>query len=311
MYKPCINLWLILLIVNLCTSLAAGTKKINVNFYSEVLEIQYDDEFTSIGKPLVMEDRHLVRYFHHLENTNYLPFVESLKQHQLRLKLNDWLTFELMKESLDEIFSREYTIEKEFASWFLLCQLGFDARLAYTKSYIYVYVSSQSTVFEVPILTIDKKNYVGLTSLVSDVPEKAAVYLLSLTPQPKGAHFSFYLDNLPSFKPQPIEAKLVLPDNWNTSSISYKVDANVFDIMKDYPLLDESTYFDVSFSPTLSGSLIPKLQEAIQSKTTVEALKILLHITRSGFDYMEDTEQFGANKANGGRRSIFAPLFGL
>ncbi|MFN7117277.1 MAG: hypothetical protein ACK4TA_10795, partial [Saprospiraceae bacterium] len=62
------------------------------------------------------------------------------------------------------------------------------------------------------------------------------------------------------------------------------------------PLIAEQEYLQFPMSPLLEASLVPTLQQLISDKTPVQALELLLGLTRSSFAYKEDRENFGRSK---------------
>ena len=139
-------------------------QKLSLNFYSEELSLVYHPDIQQYfsGK---LEEQTIVNYYEILEETEYESLVNSLKQEQQRLKLNDWLVYELTQTAVNKIFKDNSQKGRTLAIWFFLSKLGYDTRLAFYRQEAYIYVRSLDDIYETPIIEDQGKRFIGLTEM--------------------------------------------------------------------------------------------------------------------------------------------------
>ncbi len=284
-----------LILCHIATLFAAKTS-IQIIFYTEKLTIAYDTELLNAVCSTV-DEKNMSGFYRQLERKDYRILLNDLLQKKEQLQLNDWLFYQLLQQSIAEIFQKKSRLERDLLVWFFLSQSGFDTRLAYLQQRAHLYVHTTDEVFEMSMIQDGERAYVNLTNSMAAQPNKQQpLYLLLFVAKPQGKAFSFQLASLPKLASVPQRQKLQF--NYRRQSIALEItyDKTPVDIMAEYPLIAEQAYLEIPMSETLSTSLIPQLQDLISSKTTLQALELLLAFTRSAFNYKEDREAFGKNK---------------
>lgn len=267
---------------------------IALQFYSEQLNVVYNIDMLT-ARCTKVEEKNIMDFYRQLEKTDYRTLLDNLQQQQLELQLNDWLLFQLMRTSVDEIFQQKSELERELICWFLLSQAGFDTRLTYLGQRVFVYVYSNEEIFEVPIIAEAGRNYVNLTS-ISTTSKPETLYLLNFAPRAKGKVFSFAFKKVPKLRAQ-ISTRTL---HFKYKDISYQIEAQydqtLVELMRKYPLIGEEEYLKFPMSDALSGSILPQLKTLLQDKSPRQSLELLVAFTRSCFEYKEDREVFGRSK---------------
>ncbi len=290
---------LLLILVGLVSSKlwafnGALKSSISLNFYSEQVSIDFSTDMLQ-ARCSKVEDQMLLDYYRQLEKTDYRTLLNNLQQQQKQFNLNDWLFFQLMRNSVQEIFRQKSGLEQELACWFLLSQAGFDTRLTYLDQRVFVYVYSKDEVFEVPMIEEKGRTYVNLTSMqIGKKP--ATLYMLEFSPRPSGKAFSFSLQKFPKFQSQAAVRPLSFVYKGAVKRIDVTYDQTLVHLMRQYPLIAENEYLKFPMSPLLQASLVPAFQKLLSDKTPAQALELLLGFTRSSFAYKEDRESFGRSK---------------
>lgn len=273
----------------------SALESLSVNFYSEKLDIQYDPGFV-IDQQLSVEEHRIVRYYQTLKKTNYLPLLQQLEAFRNQLTLNDWLYFELLQTTMDQIFSPERTLQGELTAWFLLAESGFDVRLAYIDNHVFLYIYTNEELYEVPMIEEGGKTFASLSGLLGKKNERPSLYLLNFVPNAQGRSFSFYLRQLPQLTPEIVEKSYSIDFRDTTYQLTFQSDRTVVRLMQNYPLISEEQYFNVPFSVTARQSLLPQLRRLLDDKTPRQAIELLVSFTRTSFQYMEDKLHFGFSK---------------
>ncbi len=274
----------------------ASEIQISVPFYSENLKIQYDPQLIISG-PNSLKEKEIVNYYQVLEDAPYESLLNSLKKNKYQLGLNDWLCYELIKETVQLIYTRKAKRQKTLTIWFLLSKMNYDTRLAFLNNEAFIYVRTEDNIYETPLIEDSGTKFVGLTEMQQQRTRRnKAVYLLNFLAAPNGNPFTFSLRQLPQLKEQ-IEGK-TFKFTWagQTFEMLIKMDKTLVDIMKKYPIIDETGYLKTPFSSQLKGSLLPSLKKILEGKNTIESLEILSTFTRSAFKYREDEDYFGRSK---------------
>lgn len=284
-----------LLFEPVATPLAAEVKTVEISFYGEKLSLGFNNDLFSLRRPLI-EGRSLRGHFRALSQTNYQVLLADLKSKKSHLALNDWLYFELIRVTVAHILDNRTASEKELLCWFLLSQSGFDTRLTFRDQNVYVCVYSVEEIFEAPLIEDAGRTYVNLTNIHAPKSDDEGVFLLDFAPHPNGEPFSFKLRTLPSLTAQLETRQIEFP--WGGTLFKFQVesDRNLTRIMERYPIIAEQEYLEVPLSPVLTRSLLPQLKNILKDKTPVQAIEILVSLTRSAFRYKEDKEYFGKSK---------------
>lgn len=283
------------ILLSFCLQAFGGIRSVAIDFYSEKIEIEYQTEIILPGL-LIAEDISLMEYYEQMNNTPYQSLLDSLAAYKSKYDLNDWLYYELLHAVINQIFDLEGSLKKGVTLWFLLTKSGYDTRLSYHEDEVFIYAWSEEDIFETPMIMDENRKFINLSSINSSKKGPEELKLLLYRPGQGGQPFSFKLDRLPQFKAQ-IESKEVhFKIKEQSFRITFKTDAILYEIMKNYPAVAERAYFDIPMSETAYNSLIPKLRFMTEDKSIPEALQILVSFTRTGFAYKDDQEVFGKSK---------------
>lgn len=269
---------------------------VEINFYSEQVKLVYNPEMLAATCTGV-DEKNIVSFYRQLERKDYKTFLDDLYRKKQELQLNDWLFYELMRQSIGELFQQKGKLEQELTCWFLLSQAGFDTRLTYLGQRVYVYVYATDEIFEIPMIEDKGRTYVRLTNqAANESNSQDALYLLNFVARPSGKPFSFYLKSLPKLKAG--VGKKAIRFTYKGTPVQMEVHYNktMVDVMKNYPLIAEREYLELPLSEILSQSLLPQFRELLKDKTTRQAVELLLAFTRSSFEYKEDKAFFGKSK---------------
>lgn len=290
-------LWLVVLLYNNNGVMAYSmpTKaSVTLQFYSTHLNVPYSTDMFN-ARCNKVEEKSLVDFYHQLEKTDYKVLLANLQEQQIQLHLNDWLFFQLLRTSINEIFQPKSELERELIGWFLLAQAGFDTRMTYLGQRVFVYVYTDDEIFEVPIIEENGRNYANLTSIyMTSKPE--SLYLLDFVPRPKGKPFSFGLKQIPNLPATPSKRQLHFQYRDSFYTVNAEYDQTLVNLMRKYPLIAEEEYLEFPMSAPLINSLVPQLQALIRNKNPRQSLELLVAFTRSCFEYREDREFFGKSK---------------
>ena len=271
---------------------------ISIPFYTE--NIVFDLKQVQLpGQPTKISLTTARQYLRKLKSLDMDKLARKLDQLQKQYVLNDWLLYQLLEKVIKKLYNPT-KFQQKIINYCYLRQLGFDVRLAYWNSTIFVYAASENQIYKTPFIKIGTQRYYNLTAIQDFTIEKVENIMLIDKSSTNIRHFSFELDQLPNFRPDTVHHQLAFEYQNDSIKIDFQSDANIKTIISNHPMIDENAYFEVPLSTTLKTSLLPSLKNAIQHKSFPEAIKLFTYITRSCFLYAEDEGYFGYSKPMAG-----------
>jgi hypothetical protein len=288
-----------LLLVVQGTFLGASSPQ-GFDFYGDTINIPGNfSHISSFREPL--SDESVRQFYNQLEQVDYQPIVAILEEYRLGKKPDDWLFYQLIRRTAQQISPKadnynRYTLYK----WFLLNKLGYDAILSTDGDRILMYVRSDDNIYDIPYRLKDGKKYVCLNyhdyNHNIDFNQKPfreiSVYIDGLKNQ-----FSYKLTQLPEFKPKEYKEKDI---QFTYADASYhfkvKMTDEVQKLFANYPVTDYQAHFNMPMSKETYNSLIPQLKQEVNGKSVKTGVNFLMHFTRYAFLYRPDGENFGMEK---------------
>lgn len=277
-------------------ALAQNSHWLAVPFYAQEVRLQYTAEYLP-DTPDHVEENNLYQWYQQIKEQNTASqLLKSLQLKKQQLNLNDWLYYELVRQTSIVLFP-ENQLQQRLFNWYLLSESGYDTRLTFLDHQVYLYAYIEEGIFDTPMIQENSKHYVNLSGIHDKMENPSTpLNMLSFEATPYGKAFSFDLRVWP--KLSATTKKIAIAFNWQQEHYSFTIaiDQTVAQFMKNYPVFEEKQYLETPLSPTLQQSLLPPLREIIAGKSKKEALEILVAFTRSAFAYQEDRISFGKNK---------------
>ncbi|HLG38760.1 MAG TPA: hypothetical protein VI461_03790 [Chitinophagaceae bacterium] len=270
------------------------------DFYGDTINLPLDSSLIiNFNDPL--SDQSIKAFNDKISSSGYQPLIKELLSSKTRLNLDDWLYYQLIRKTAQQIspkaenYSR-YTLYK----WFLLTRSGYDAFLTITGDSILFYVQSNENIYNIPFRIKDGKQYVCLNyhDYRSSIDFEKEKFREVAIPVPE-AHsaFSYKVRNLPHFRSGDYLEKDIR-FSYNESEYYYKVKLNpeIKTIFANYPVVDYESYFNIPLSNETYRSLIPLLKKTVKGLNTKNGVDFLMRFTRYAFLFETDTKVFGAEK---------------
>ncbi len=280
---------------------------LRVPFFSDYVEITLPGLYKPPVEQKSWTAHNLYAAFHLLEKNHPESFVQQLQQFKKQRQLNDWLFFLLLHAAHSHAFPKATHSQVAVLNWYVLTQCGYDARLAYFESNVFLYLGTQSFLFEVPYLEERQKRYVNVSAIVHPTPGESQFYWPVYIDQPHPKNFSFELEQWPLLPPKPITQNYRFSHEGNTIQWAGQIDALPADIMASFPLLEEAAYLHIPTSKLTQNTLIAQIEQELKGKPLREKVSTLASFTRSAFIYAEDMDQFGSNKPMTAEETLLYP----
>ena len=268
-------------------------------FYDGTFNFSLDTSFV-IKTAEIASSQSAKDFYSYADKSNYQPVISSLTDYKKRNNLNDWIFYQLIRKTAQQIspkgenYSR-YTLYK----WFLLAKCGYDAKIAVGNGQIIFYVKNDEDISDIPFFEIDGKKYMCLNYHdYGKLFKQAGAYKEVEISVPEAEHsFSYKVTRMPDFKPDSYTEKdIQFSYNQQVNHFKLKINEDVEAIFKNYPIVDFETYFNIPLSRETYSSLIPVLKENLKKMNQRKGVDYLMRFTRYAFLYEDDSDNFGKEK---------------
>lgn len=219
--------------------------------------------------------------------------VRSLQSLSMTYGLNDWFTFELVRNYTEATCKNPAS--KTVLQHFLLVNMGYDVRLACCGNQLLLLVPFNQQVYERSYLVIDSKKYYAFYNDPTSKVQNAGVYTCRLPNETyKGCNIDLTIrDGNLGIKTGEIH-RFSLSDG--KISLQGSIDAGTMEAIRRYPQIDIPFYAMSTIDLNLHQSLLTQVNEQIRGCSEREAVGRILHFVQYAFDYATDGEQHGYEK---------------
>ncbi len=247
-----------------------------------------------------IDNAEIQRFYSEMNKTDFTPITSILLKYKSKNQLDDWLFYQLVRRTAQQFSSKylnynNYTLYK----WFLLVKCGYDAKLAFVNNKLLFYVQSNDNIYDIPLFTLNDKQYVCLNSHDFEKIDFALNELKEVKINVKNAtkNFSYKINKIPDFK-ESISSKkeLLFLYNENENKYSISVNDQMSKVFNNYPSVDFESYFNIPLSNQTYSSLIPQLKKQLAKMKQLDAIDYLMQFTRNAFLYENDQKNFGSEK---------------
>lgn len=219
--------------------------------------------------------------------------IRSLQSLSMTYGLNDWFTFELVRNYTEAICKN--TASKIVLQHFLLVNMGYDVRLASCGDQLLLLVPFKQQVYERSYLVIDGKKYYAFYDDSTSKIQNAGVYTCRLPNETdKGRNIDL------TIRGGNIGIKTGLAHKFSMSdgkiSLQGSVDAGTMEAIRRYPQTDIPFYAMSTIDLNFHQSLLAQVNEQIRGCSEREAVGRILHFVQYAFNYATDGEQHGYEK---------------
>jgi hypothetical protein len=280
----------------------AQTKQllIQFDFYGDSVQLPLDPS-SVINFDAPISEAAVQNFYQTISQSQYSPFLQQLLGYKTLYKLDDWLYFQLVRKTAQQISPKaanydRYTLYK----WFLLVKSGYDATLKLAGNRMLLYVQSNENIFEIPYYTKNGKQYVCLNyhDYGGNIDfAKETFKEVNITVPEATCAFSYKVTKMPNFKPNDYTEK-ELGFNYADNDYHFKIKTTpqIQNLFANYPVVDYESCFNIPLSKETYQSLIPALKKNIKGLNTKSGVDYLMRFTRYAFLFEKDTDQFGKEK---------------
>ena len=273
--------------------------RLHFDFSGDTIDIPFSTSF-NISFPQKITDEAIITFHEQLEKSQYTPLINGLLAYKKKNNLNDWLYYQLIRRTAQQISPKEnnyyrYTLYK----WFLLCKSGYDAIIRTGDDKILFYVKSNENIYNIPFHIINNEQYICLNYHdYGNIDFETVKFKTLQLPVPEARNsFSYKITQLPDFNPDDyIEKDLQFTYRHNNYRFKVKLNPQIKSMFTNYPVMDYSLYFNIPLSRETYASLIPILKKELKGKSVKKGVDFLMRFTRNAFVFENDSVIFGKEK---------------
>lgn len=297
------TIWLffvVLFIGNNTVEAQSVYEKFNVYYFGDSITVSANIEFPDIESKKSITEKDVLKFYKDANKLNFQPLIESILAYKKRYALDDWLFYQLIRRTAEQLCAKKksfeyYTISK----WLLLTQCGYNAKLAFINEKLLLYVQSNDNIYDIPLFNLNEKQFVCLN--IHDFAKinfkESELKKVNIEVANADNPFSYKINNIPDFKEKFInEKEIFFKYHRRMNSFKITVDAQLEILFNNYPSVDFDYYFNIPVSQKTYNSLIPFLKKAIKRMSQKKGVDYLMQFTRNAFLYETDQLNFGAEK---------------
>lgn len=276
-------------------STQAERAEVVVEYFDQQILVSYDTNM-NVSLDTQLNENAFEHFYLTLERSNYMLLLANLMHWKKEMRLNDWLYYVLVRNSIDAIFSRSPENYKTLVCWFYLHKSGYRVQLNYTNNHVLLSVFTIEMVYDMPTRKVRDGYYVDVTSHhnITTLRKELVAITSPLLLNYSGIPFSFKLEKVPEVPQPEIVVKTL---SFLHKNKSYKIDVNVnksvIYMMHRYPELSVKQHAMIPLSNEAHQSLIPALQSIVNQMDEFQAIQFLLSLTRQSKKYKTDREAYG------------------
>ena len=277
-------------------SLLLPAQRAEVRFYNEQFSVSYSAEQLQ-HQLLSLDEAGVAAYNAQLSSRDWSGLMANLHSRRDAWNLNDWLYFKLVDATVDAIGTGLELNERRLLTAHFMASSGYDVRICYDSTQVYVYARTDEPIFEVPIITEGDARFVNLTAALT--PRDGLTRSLKFHPDllaSDGRSFSLSLQRMPRLTPQFQERVLGFAHEGQTYKLHTVTDRSVVAWMNDYPFFAEGRYVETPLSDSVGERLCEELRPLLAGKSELAQLQLLVSFTRNAFVYKEDKRIFGYSR---------------
>ena len=272
----------------------SGAKLSSINFFNSDVEYYYFPA-QSVRLNGFPDQDNLRQFWQEMSASAYDDiYLTQLSFAIDQMNLNDWGILKLTHQLGEAIYGGPGNHTKLF-TWFMMTKLGFDLRVGYSNSNVYVLFASDYRITGTRFFTIDGGRYYFLevNDQISN-PGRLTTYQGSYPDAER--LFDLDLQQLPVLSENIELRELTFSWRGEELNVSIPFNTNVIEFYSHFPNTEFQVYTMASISERTLQSFQSELGRIIEGKSQAEAAEFLLRFVQNAFDYKTDTEQFGRQK---------------
>lgn len=266
----------------------AYTTAISIDFFGSKARLAIDKRMKNLAVSSV-KPAAFATYWDDFTATYYQVYIESLVSYAEEKNLNDWGIYQIVDKTASQLFTSGNN--RVMWSWAMLNQAGYQAKIGYSGSSVYLLLPFMQEVYEKPYYSIEGSNFY----LMGD--KKGVSNMMTYAQDFGGAtkkvdlHLPFALNF--SDDANAVSRKTTLPNE--TEPLQLKMDKTVMAFLDSYPQTVNTVYLNAAMSVSVKETLYDYMAPRLEGKSETQAVTYLLNYLHA-FEYKTDRDQFNREK---------------
>ena len=267
----------------------AYVKRLTIDFFGSKAQLNIDKRMSGLQLKSV-KPVSFAAYWDDFTSLYYQLYVDAIVGYAEDKNLNDWGIYQLVDKTANQLYASDNN--RVMWTWAMLNQLGYQAKMGYSGSSVYLLLPFMQEVYEKPYYSIDGSNFYLLSS------QKGIRNMMTYKQDFGGAtkkidlHLPFALNY--SDPSNAVVRNTTLPNE--TKPLQLKMDKTVMGFLASYPQTVNTVYLNGAMSSSVKETLYEYLSPKLEGKTEVQAVTYLLNYLHNSFEYKTDRDQFNREK---------------
>ena len=282
-----------------------GANELDLVFFGNAVKLTFDPKWKSYrlaggAKPETMSEFWTV-----MSGSQYEQTIQTISNARRDLKLDDW-GFVTLWRDVAKALQPERKSEQNLLLWFFLVKSGYDVRLGYYDSDVFLFVAIKQPVYATKYTKVNNQTYYAALSEDHGNGIRAFYSYKSDYPTKLNAlDIKFSATGITN----PVTAQRTLQFDYKGQLVKFNVnyDRRLIEYFESFPQIDFELYFDTDSSALLRQGLLPQLKNYTSAMSEDEAVNFLLSFVQHAFAYKTDIDQFGYQKCFFIEESIYFP----
>ncbi|MBL4712272.1 MAG: hypothetical protein JKX75_07215 [Gammaproteobacteria bacterium] len=277
---------------------------LTVDFYGRKIHFYYDARLrqrlsSNINKNAVSD------YWSAVSKADYDGLLYQLEAQKKSLQLNDWAYASLVNV-LSVNINRHRHNDSALLSWFILIKSGYQARIAYSTTSIYLLVPSEQEMFEVSYFTFSGQRYYAI-DYDGEKQRPGQVYTYDGEYPNASKRLDMQLTSVVAASDQSERRHLSFKFEGKQYNIEVAYDRGRVKFLNSYPQLNLRLYFGSGVNKVTASHLLKQLAVNMRGMSEQTAVNFLLRFVQTSLKYETDAQQFGEENYLFPEETLFYP----
>lgn len=269
------------------TTFDADASMQSLSLYGSPIKVRVEPKPKSPIKLKNVSEKSVARMWKKLSCSYYDNIVAECLRQRKACNLCDWAYVKLAEEMAGKYFGKG-TNEAVVLQMYILVQSGYQMRIAKVEDQLTLLIGSDERIYHYKYTVMDGIHYYIIDKSLQD---KSMLVFDRAFPQEKSLSLAMVQ---PKFSLDRTEKQTFSAQHYPEIEVTIETNKNLMAFYDDYPVSSQWNYYSyASLSECVKRDLYPVLQKAIEGKTEVEAVDMLLNFVQTGFGYSSDMDQFG------------------
>ena len=277
---------------------------IDIFFHQTPVTFFVDPNFKTFRLNAVSQDT-ISEFWDHMSRGEYDPFLMQMSSWRKKLKLNDWGSHALVFQVGKQLYRSDLNSATLF-TWFMVSKAGYDARVGFQGSRIYLLMPSSNVLYGLPYFTFNEKRFYAV--FFDQSPEKLKNFYTYNGSYPKAEQpMNFLIQDSPLIAQTLQQKNLSFNYQGKHYDVPVAFNKTLIEFYQFYPQTDFALYFEAAMAPETVHALAVALKPILEGRKETEAVGILLRFVQTAFTYQTDDQQFGREKYLLPEETLFYP----